>query len=252
MKSLAVIAYAFSQVGLTQVSPDRLQITGQSIAAAEEIVRKTKDPAAAEVLTMIKADFVTCVPLPGGQGWCERNARIKIYPLLPGDEKLPGQWARLYHNNMVAMFQPRDRLILKTVPRFSRVFQGLMIIHEGKHALEYQKPMVRNPTTEIEEEVMVRTMVNRLISLLGGPLYQTLLEKEIKRVRGQIAKTRSFTYRPSYDARLNRVFGAALSAKEEEFRMQTLTIQACFAVYDRFYPKQARRLKFEQIERLYK
>jgi hypothetical protein len=165
----------------------------------------------------------------------------------------------MFDSNLAACFVPDPRqphLILKDSSQFSKHWQGLILIHEGSHALAY----AANVFQEVEDPLMRRVLDEmcaysleiELVEKIGGEAYQTFLKEEIERIGKDYADKKSILL-PNYSLykdRHEKIFGKSNSELETAVRGSVCWINAVFRLIDKTHDSEEERAK-HKVDFLY-
>ncbi len=229
---------------------ERQSIKKEWISAAEEVVNKTGDPEAREILDFLKLNTITVEILD------EEHSRILedtsksehlIYLLIVTEEdKAKNSKVRsgaTDNINGIAIFTPSPALMITVYPtEVSPTWRGITLLHEGFHARSWVlKPHNMEDRREYAlEEVHAHEFQNRITSKLGGKPYEELLEKEISRIaakqepiEAEQPKAIVLVKVYGYETGLDAIFGKQQSKFEEAFRQTSFFIHAEFTYIDR-------------------
>lgn len=235
--------------GVTKNSP----VNGHEVVAKEwladlqhEVVEKTKDPQTEKIFNMLKEKSEVVLPNDTGFSFIGKSLYrkpIRILPLLPSDKQnnFP-LWKRFLQSDIAAAFvaDVSAVLVIKEDAPTSSVFKGLILVHEGNHALKY----LEHPYTErsnkafSEEERDTHEFVARLMAMIGGNPYEQLLVAEVQRMTTTVKQTtEGVQFSPSgkYHDELDSIFGSALSDSEKYKREKLLWLDTVFHFIDAYY-----------------
>lgn len=214
-------------------------------ALGREVVEKTKDPQAEEIFEMLKGNNEVVLPNNTGFSFNGKDIEsepIRILPLLPSDKQYTFPlWQRFFQSDIAAAFVSDERLVvIKEDAPISSVFKGLILVHEGNHALEYLKhPYTKRSNKAFsEEERDTHEFVARLMAMIGGAPYEQLLLSEVQRMTTtakQTAEGMQFSPSGKYHSELDSIFGPALSDSEKYKREKLLWLDTVFHFIDAYY-----------------
>lgn len=218
----------------------RWVMANEWLAALADVADKTKDARAHEILDMLTERGIIALPTETGL-WIPNVVNdtdsIRIVILVPSDAKYE-LWKKYIEENSNAAFAPKHRaLILKNIIPMSRVFSGIILAHEGNHALTFLKNPQKTWTKEevCEEERDTHEFENRLFAKSGGAAYKRFVSLEAARLAGNIKQKKggiSFPSSGKYDKALENIFGNALSDYEKGRRNEQVWIDIVFRAID--------------------
>lgn len=226
----------------------RKLIYGQFVEAASNVVEKTKDPEAAELLGFLNKNVIFAEPVDQGIRVIENSTQttqwVAVVVLLSGDELKGDHWKHVVSEIPAAgQFLPYIRaLLVDGIHPTSNFTKGIIFLHEAYHAkhwieLQYDWKDIR---TFCMKEVETHEFENRITSKFGGESYQHVLEEEVKR-QLNFLKAQHFQVgagsvsRSPYDDRLDKIFGPALSKMDKDSRQTNLWIHANFVLLERYF-----------------
>jgi hypothetical protein len=228
-------------------SVDRHQVVAKEWLAdlQHEVVEKTKDPQAETIFKMLKEKSEAVLPNDTGFSFNGKDIEskpIRILPLLPSDKQnnFP-LWKRFFQSDIAAAFVSDERVIvIKEDAPTSSVFKGLILVHEGNHALRYLEHPYTERSNKVfsEEERDTHEFVARLMAKIGGAPYEHLLSSEVQRMTTtakQTAEGMQFSPSGKYHEDLDTVFGLALSDSEKYKREKLLWLDTVFHFIDAYY-----------------
>lgn len=214
-------------------------------ALQHEVVEKTKDSQAEEIFEMLSANNEMVLPNNTGfsfNGKDRESKPIRILPLLPSDRKYTFPlWQRFFQSDIAAAFVSDERLVvIKEDAPTSSVFKGLILVHEGNHALKYLEHPYTERSNKVfsEEERDTHEFVARLMAMIGGAPYEQLLLSEVQRMTTTAKQTtEGMQFSPSgkYHDEMDRIFGSALSDSEKYKREKLLWLDTVFHFIDAYY-----------------
>lgn len=214
-------------------------------ALGREVVEKTKDPQAEEIFEMLRGNNEVVLPNDTGFSFNGKDIEsepIRILPLLPSDKQYTFPlWQRFFQSDIAAAFVSDERVIvIKEDALTSSVFKGLILVHEGNHALKYLKHPYTERSNKVfsEEERDTHEFVARLMSMIGGAPYEQLLASEVRRMTAtakQTAEGMQFSPSGKYHDELDSIFGPALSDSEKYKREKLLWLDTVFHFIDAYY-----------------
>ncbi len=216
------------------------------LAALEhEVVEKTKDPQAKEIFEMLKEKSEVVLPNDTGFSFIDKHLNskaIRVLPLLPSDKQYAFPlWQRFFQSDIAAAFVSDERLVvIKEDAPTSSVFKGLILVHEGNHALKYLEHPYTERSNKVfsEEERDTHEFVARLLAKIGGAPYEQLLSSEVQRMTTTAKQTTEgmrFSSSGKYHEELDNIFGPALSDSERYKREKLLWLDTVFHFVDKYY-----------------
>lgn len=235
-----------ASIGKTTVVNEHKAVAKEWIAAlGREVVEKTKDPQAEEIFEMLRGNNEVVLPNDTGFSFVGKDIEsepIRILPLLPSDKQYTFPlWQRFFQSDIAAAFVADEHVVvIKEDAPISSVFKGLILVHEGNHALLY----LEHPYIELsnkvfsEEERDTHEFVARLMAMIGGAPYEQLLLSEVQRMRTTAKQTtEGIQFSPSgkYHYELDSIFGPALSDSEKYKREKLLWLDTVFHFIDAYY-----------------
>ena len=223
----------------------RVLYRNEWIGAADTLVARTKDKEAERILNFVKANGVLCSPHGADLraiGESNSNTWFAVLPLLTSDAVAHRVWADILSNpSYGAIFFPDDRTLAFFPGRpCSEVWKGILLLHEGRHAMEYITSPYdwKDLRTFCIHERDVHAFQNRLAELVGGDTYRKAVEREASRLDSLIGVSghkvgQVWVETGSYQTELDRAFGSPLSDIERKYRQTSLWIHANFLLLER-------------------
>lgn len=219
--------------------------------AAHQIVLQTQDKEAEKIYRFVSDNAALAEPHEKGAKILRTaesgNSQFFLVPILPDDKKMKGKLWKKYtaENAVAANFIPDVRmLILKSHIPTSSLWRGLIVIHEGNHALiesqgGYPDPEGNEERAYCYEERDTHALQNRLMSKMGGPEYEALLREEVERQRKAVLEKglepgKAFMGRSPYNPKLDIIFGKAESEFEKAGRATHVWIHGVFQFIEQF------------------
>ena len=179
-----------------------------------------------------------------------KDIPLLLVPLLDRDRSLGGAWQETFGNKHTAATYnstPQPHIILKESNQFSPVWQGMVLIHEGNHALAFAGHAFEG----IEDPGVIRTFAElyaydleiTLVQQIGGQVYEELLKEEMRRLRPGYVQKKLITIPdyPLYVKRLDQIFGPSNSDWERGVRGSIFWMNAIFRIIDEVYPEAKKR-----------
>lgn len=168
---------------------------------------------------------------------------ILIVPILRQDEELDVGLKKINNSqNTMALFRPEARVIALRSEPMSDVWKGVLLLHEGRHALSYS--LTHYDSADIRqlcyEERDTLEFQDRIVAKLGGETYANVLRAEIDRLRSQLAAAglaleTKMPPRGGYQPVLETAFGPAETDLERASRQTQLWTHAAFTLIDEDY-----------------
>ena len=159
------------------------------MTAAEKVVRNTHDPEAVRVLHFLKMHGKTAIPDTEGSSYYAVMSNdplaYQVIVLYPEDNALGEPWSTYLSGTIgSANYNPRlRRLILQNRALLTDDAKGILVLHEGRHAMQY----VTHPEmdqgdskTFCYDERDTHEMQNRLMTKLGGSEYRAYLRRKVR------------------------------------------------------------------------
>jgi hypothetical protein len=234
----------------------RLKQAKEQIKAAADIAKKTQNHEAELVLGLLQNYTAVAAPISWGRAQAISRSsdepEVGFVSLRPGDEKYGHEWAQPYYDKrMGAEYMPLQRLIVMRYYPCSRFWQGIIVLHEVKHALNHRRwgypvwgagfafwgHQLDGGRAYCQEECNVLAFEHELLESLGGKPYKHYLNKmmarmvrEAKRAHKEIGEY--FVIPDQYDPELNCLGGPPLSDEEKSCRRIQCWLNACFWLID--------------------
>ncbi len=216
------------------------------LEAAQSIIEQANDPTVNEIYEFIIKNSVLCYLYERGYILVDDPKNVEhwfvLAPLFDYAENIP-ELKDLFSTNAAGYFLPYNRtLVIRENPRFSKIWRGVLILHEGYHVkAHFTNPLDwNNPRIFCEQEVAAHSFQNRLMKKIGGELYQQCLQKELENIQNtavfENGVLQNFANTKGYDSRLDEVFGASLSEYESKMRQAHIWFAATFDFLDKTTP----------------
>lgn len=242
----------------TAETVERKEVIRGWLAAGDMVARRTGNADASVIMRFLHEASSLGVPISHEEGLAiklvegAKDIPLWLVPLLVPDRGLSSAWKEIYDNNHLAAiynFSPQPYIVLKEYSQFSQVWRGLILIHEGSHALAYAGDAFEG----IENPRVIRTLAElyaydleiTLVQQIGGQAYEELLQEEMRRLcPGYVQKNLITTpdY-PLYKERLDQIFGPSNSDWERGVRGSIFWMNAIFRLIDEMYPEAEERQK---------
>jgi len=229
-------------------SAQREAIWSDLSRSAEEIVKTSADKDLTKVWEFLKEHGLLATPYAGGDYHASGKAKqpaISIIPLLKQDRVLPG-WEKFANRGVSSYLTPARVMLFDSSVEFSPKFQGLAVLHESTHAFlsELHPPTPDNPDPDYmpNQERDVRERMKKVITKLGGPMYQKLLDDGVAYIKKEVANhpmLGGFFIPPiiPYNQAMDQIFGPAKSDTEKSLRTGDFYVQVWFEYLDKYYLK---------------
>lgn len=213
------------------------------LEAAQYVVEQVNDKTANEIYEFILKNGVLCYPHEQGytviEDFKNKEYFFAFVPLLDSVKDIP-ELKDLFSSDAAGYFLPDYRaLIIKESPPVSKVWRGLIILHEGYHAKACLTDPHdwNNPQIFYQREVDAHSFQGRLMEKIGGEPYQQCLQQELERIENTTGIKndilQSFVDIQDYDPRLDEAFGASLSEYENRGRQINIWFAAMFNFLDK-------------------
>jgi hypothetical protein len=167
------------------------------------------------------------------------QTKVLIVPILDGDVGRVSNLSTFSNDQtfMASFISQLKLIMLRPVP-LSDAWRGVILLHEGRHALLASKgSQSRDPWLLPLEERDTHNFQNRIVGKLGGEKYAQLLREEIDRQRSYTGNKHfpsgtRFVDIGSYQAGLDEAFGPAKSDIERVSRQTQVWMHAIFTLVD--------------------
>lgn len=263
---------AFVQVATASSDlAERKRIIKQEFAEGDRIAKLTKNENATAIMKFLHEAVYIGEPVYNKNGRAvkvvevggKKDYYLCIVALLKKDRNVSKEWKETYDGNLAAFHVPdpkQPQLVLKESSQLSKTWQGLILIHEGSHALA----LAANVFGEIEDPLMRRSidelyaysLETELAEKIGGAEYSKLIQEEVKRLEKgyKNGKQISIPDYPRYTSRLDKIFGKSNSKLEIGVRGSILWITAVFRVIEKSYasPDEQQQRKADFLWSAYK
>lgn len=242
---VSVTLLLLSTICLADSITSREIIMNRWFNEAEEVLNKTSDPEFKEMLHFLRDNAVAAEPHVEGArfvGNAQHEQWFAFVPLVKGDEQVGLEWKKFFVEKTAGAFaHDLKALVVNDTIALSSLSRTLVLMHEGFHTKTFiDQPYVERPSDEeyCREEVKAYIFQNRVLSMLGGEKYETLLGKEVVRIVEVDYRTGSFSLLPAgkYNPQIEAVLGIrTTSVFEQELLQDVLWKQAAFLAIDRFF-----------------
>ena len=127
---------------------------------------------------------------------------------------------------------PQHFLMLRTLPNYSLFFKGLLIAHEGFHAMTLAKSTT--PPEHDAHEYATHCFIHDLLLETGGATYKHLLQQRVQQLKKELGGSsidghRSFGQFP-YPPFLDEIWGTCRDANEAHSRRLLLNEHAVYCI----------------------
>lgn len=234
------------------------------IKCAEEAEKATDGPLRARITNIIDYIHQSAIVVEPAEGTdlamndltSVPNVKhpIAVVSIKESDADKSEAWRKLYYNNLSAFtlcLTDVPLLVLKGDIETSKLFKGIILIHEGSHALDYANGMMKSfsnfNSERAESEYSAYKIGAEIMDNVGGKEYADLVNEKIEMIKKNGTKG-CF----SYDERLEEIFGKSLSQKEKSIRMLLNLLNIVFKANDQIYGEDGRRVSIDFLFKLYK
>lgn len=218
----------------------RIEAKNEWLKNAADLARKTKHFHARQIMEILETS-ATAAPHPDGLRCLEKKGQNApfVVPLLTDEDALCPQWKRLIESGQSVAYFIRElhAIVVRHNSSCSPVWRGLIFLHEASHA--YQSLTNPEAMTDLgEEESRVYAFENRLIEMLFGAAYSSILEEAVSLlereapVRNGKVEARFGPLLP-FIQKVETVYGPALSEEEKRARHACFVTHAYFSLFDR-------------------
>ncbi|MEI8344273.1 MAG: hypothetical protein WCF93_04975 [Candidatus Moraniibacteriota bacterium] len=258
-----LLSFGFGSVCLADSLAERLASKVDFLQSANEVGKKIKDDEVRSLMNFLNKNAVLAAPHQDGLRFlenAEKQDSFMIVPVLESDKGISPYWDSIFlAENAAANFLPEIRaIVLKNSAAYSSVGKAIMLLHEGYHAYLFSQNPYEGRQSDQDycyEEVKVHTFQNKVMTLLGGKLYQKILADEVSRISKNAKITQDgfkLAGRTEYDERLALALGKPISEKEQDFIQSGVWINAVFVFFDKNYKEDAIDKKALFLRMLYK
>ena len=242
----------------TAETVERKEVIRGWLAAGDMVARRTGNADASVIMRFLHEASSLGIPISHEGASAIKLAEeakdipLLLVPLLARDRGLSSAWQRIFDSDTLVAtynFSPQPHIILKESNQFSPVWQGLVLIHEGNHALAFSGHAFEG----IEDPGVVHTLAElyaydleiTLVQQIGGQAYEELLKEEMRRLRRGYVQKKLITTPdyPLYGKRLDQIFGPSNSHLEIGVRGTIFWMNAIFRLIDEMYPEAEERQK---------
>ncbi len=218
---------------------ERTEVYDQWMKAAKNIAGD--DEGAKDVLDFIIANEQKSMPIYTDEGLgirpllngVQKEAKsLLVICLMPGDENTSPEWFETTDNSFAAGFMGDESMsiiVLRAQAQMSDVWKGLLFLHEGFHAMAHVKKFFAEEKDPLRhrviEEYFAYAMEFNLLRKYGGKAYETLLDKEVVRIKKTDKVAPEYGM---YEKELTRIFGKSVSQRETFLRETIFWLNAQF------------------------
>jgi len=248
------------------VERDRHVLRSNWFADARRIAENTGSKEALSIATFLEENSILSKPQPNG-ALCIEGQRSDLWfmvvPITLNDKNAGPLWDSFYSSHGsggVAHFLPDKRaIVLKSHIRVSPDWRGILMLHEGRHALEFltRRYDWQDHETFCNEERDTHEFNNLLIEKIGGPAYAAFVQSLSESIEAKI-RQKGYSpgdimmFREEHYPELDQIFSPALSTLERDFRESTVYIHAHFIMFERAFGDDAPQRKSEFLFAFYK
>ena len=211
----------------------------------DELSSKVNEPLFAEVKKFLDQGTAFAVPRLDGTILVQEAKETDVFTvlvLLPADMALSPEWADLYKKtdqHGAASFNPHQNLMILRAEKISPLVRGLLLGHEGVHALAASSRNVQDQTDKefCDEEAVAHRMELEVLRL-AVPAFQTLATTEGKKFENVLRANRGGPIEMKLHLEmesLNSIFGPLQSDLDLGYRATMLTLGAIFSGSASFY-----------------
>ena len=239
----------FSWISSTR-NRQRIKIWQNHLLAACDVVEKTGHKEAEEVLSFLITCSFLVTPSAIGFKLIQRHRRmvVPIAILIDEHDLVSPLWEKLYKDTAGALSvtckDGINFLLFKAFMRFTAPWLGFLVLHEGLHALLFQKRDAGNNSTDskdrVGEELIIYQFECDLIGLYFGPVYSELITELAEKLfqEGHLTKLKRgiIQLQPSYDwvngayNLLKQIIGEPASEYEEQLHKKMIFIHVYFTM----------------------
>jgi len=235
-------------------------------ADAKIVAEMTQNKEALSIAAFLEENSVLAEPHPNGLKYIEGQRSdlwFTVVPITVEDKTAGPIWTKfysVYESGGAAHFLPdRRTIVLKSHIRMTSAWRGILMLHEGRHALEFLTRQYdwQNQETYCNEERDTHEFNNLLVESIGGPAYVAFVQSLSESIEAKIRqKGRSpgdiMMSVEEYHPELEQIFQPSLSPLERDFRENLVNIHAHFIMLERNFKDEASRKKSELLFALYK
>jgi hypothetical protein len=140
------------------------------------------------------------------------------------------------NRGLASYFHPNRFLVMRELPGCSSFFSGLLMAHEGFHAIKHAEQSAPFADYDLHE-FEAHDFEFDILTEIGSLLYQSLLDQRVRQIEQElvgrsIAEAQKFSeFR--YPLQLNEVWGRYTNPAEANSRKWQLHLHACFTLIKR-------------------
>lgn len=232
---------------------ERKAITEEWLAAGKNVVAMTGDENGKAIMDFLRDSHFLAIPEKDEKQLAlnvesePKNSQFQValIPVLTQDQNAGAEWKKLYEKNQAATFIPGPEfgvIVLKKTDTISKAWKGLILLHEGSHALANAVGVFSDISDmELKHAVDERYAYSQefdILAKLGGKAYQKILKEEAGRIEIGYLKEKSVALPVyQYKKNLDAIFGPAKSEYEDGIRGSVLWLQAVFAALEKVHGK---------------
>lgn len=241
----------FSEQEMSDEYYKRADMASEYILALTYVVEKTKNTEVRDILNMLKTHGVPVLATMTGvwvPTYINDKDSIRIVYLLPSDKKYH-MWEKYLERESTAEFDSELRaIILKEYAPISTIFKGIILAHEGMHAMRFLSRDLDGGSNEkyCLEELYTHEFENHLLADLGGDSYRRFASTEADSIGASIKATDSGVKFPApkeYNRKLDEIFGPTLSETEKTQRMAQIWVASVLNFIDKYYTGDKKEMK---------
>lgn len=156
-----------------------------------------------------------------------------ILTIVPDHEREKDPWKSAFGPKLAALYSSESRaMILAEDNKNSPIFAGILLGHEAAHAY---RDLVEKKHIDYEE-VEIYSWGTEILKKIGGHSYRKVLDQAKRTLEKEVdVKDEMIAlpfWQPSYDPRLEKIFGPAQSETENKLRMEYVTITAMYELIE--------------------
>jgi hypothetical protein len=234
----------------------RLQICETWIAHAKAVADKSGLSSAKAVFDFIASSFEPGVPTEDGlfariESHHQPNKYFFLVPLTREDLRVsvrcfegePTYAAKTLACYCIKTEDTGGRIYINTFWPATNLWQGILLLHEGAHALrDFTRSESQSPTQEAQEEIDVLNMEAAIVTQIAGQHFVDAVASEVERIHSSIKVSEDqneFTF-PSvkYPNVFDELFGISLSNEEKVLRTSLFSHEVFRVLFDKLFGEQ--------------
>ena len=185
---IAIFAMFYISAATAEPNADLAQreaIKADWVEGLRYVINETHDPNAQKVLEMLETQMSFALPTERGVSVLAGEKKpIRLLVLLPEDIKYSEWKEHLNAGAAGAYFFPRLKtIVLKNGNDYGKTAKGVILFHEGMHALHYLEKPYESDTRNINfcrEEQTTEAAESPILSALGGKEYDAFVAEKIE------------------------------------------------------------------------